>query len=266
MKMGKIPQLLVVGDYLPEVWEKSVITLWEKGMTSTKESYKIEGGKDVIRESTMSMVIRKPLEQPMVHMGYEGVLSLDEYVKDVLEGTKDYLIGKGYDYTYHKQLFEFAVITSSGVRPAGVTTVARVDGSTAVVNVDQIAQIIKKLKEAPMSNRAQAITWMPWKHYDVAGPPCLQRIWCKVIDGELEMHTHWRSRDAYHAAFANMFAFIHLQKLIADKLKVKVGQHVDISDSYHVYGQFFPSVEKFLTATTMLPKETRWVHADKVRL
>jgi len=238
--MGKIPQLVVKGDLLPEVWEASIINLWNEGLDSSKESYKVEEEKDMIKEASMLMVVRTPLEQPMVHMGYEGVMSLDVYVDDVIKGTKDYLIGSGYDYTYHKQLFEFEVEQTQ---------------------IDQIEQVIKRLKKASFSNRAQAITWMPWKHYDVDGPPCLQRVWCKVIDGELEMHTHWRSRDAYHAAFANMFAFIHLQKFIADKLGVKIGQYVDHSDSYHIYGQHFDSVRKFLKAIeTIKNKETRWVN------
>lgn len=238
--MGRIPQLIVEGDLLPEVWEASIVRLWNEGIDSSKETYKVEEEKDTIREASMLMVVKKPFEQPMVHMGYEGLMSLNEYVDDVIKGTKDYLIGSVYDYTYHKQLFEFEI----GQR-----------------HIDQIGQLIQKLQQSSFSNRAQAVTWMPWKHYDVDGPPCLQRIWCKVIDKELEMHTLWRSRDAYHAAFANMFAFIHLQKLIADKLNVKIGQYVDYSDSYHVYGQHFDSARKFLKAIeTMKDKKARWVN------
>jgi len=71
----------------------------------------------------MLMVVNKPFEQPMVHMGYEGIMSLNEYVDDVIKGTKDYLIGSAYDYTYHKQLFEFEI---------------------GQVQIDQIEQLVKK--------------------------------------------------------------------------------------------------------------------------
>jgi len=248
--MEKIPQLRVEADHLPMVWEHSILSLMRFGTRSTKESYVTTKETDLIQECSMVMIIRRPFEEPMIHMGYEGVLSnLDEYVDDVIKGTKDYLIGKGYDYTYHKQLFEYEVNLTSVIYK----------------KIDQIDQIIGKLTEAPMSNRAQAITWMPLRHYEVDGPPCLQRVWCKVVHDKLEMHTYWRSRDAYHAAFANTYALIHLQKLIADAVGVGVGQHVDTSDSYHVYGQHFPSVDKFIEATKKVPAHERWVSTERLK-
>ena len=59
------------------------------------------------------------------------------------------------------------------------------------------------------------------------------------------MNTHWRSRDAYRAAFMNLFGITELQKHIAEEIsrkigkKVNVGRYVDISDSYHIYGESF---------------------------
>ena len=44
--MGKIPQLVVKGDLLPEVWEASIINLWNEGIDFSKESYKVEEEKD----------------------------------------------------------------------------------------------------------------------------------------------------------------------------------------------------------------------------
>jgi thymidylate synthase len=242
--MGRLPQLIVEGDSLPEVWEKSILKLWNEGIDSFKETYRVGKEKDVIREASMKMVVRDPSQEPMVHTGYEGIMNLNEYVNDVIEGSKDYLIGpKGYDYTYHQQIFKFKVENKI---------------------IDQSEQLIKKLTETPFSNRAQFTTWMPWRHYEMKGPPCLQRGWCKVIDGELEMHTDWRSRDAFHAAFANMYALTKLQKFYADRLGVKVGQYVDDSDSYHVYEEHFNSAKKFVKTVeeNKISKENRWVDSS----
>jgi thymidylate synthase len=66
------------------------------------------------------------------------------------------------------------------------------------------------------------------------------------------MNTHWRSRDAYKAAFMNIFALTDLQRVIAEKLSEKtgkqivVGRYCDISDSYHIYGSYFAEFEGFL--------------------
>ena len=110
---------------------------------------------------------------------------------------------------------------------------------------------------------------MPWRDYEVAGPPCLQRIWCKIVDDEwLEMHTSWRSRDAYNAAFMNMYALTLLQRMIADKIGVKVGRYVDDSDSYHVYDRNFKSLERFASAVEASKKSGRpsWMPSDSLKI
>jgi thymidylate synthase len=246
--MKAIPQLMVEGDVLPESWEKSILLLRERGIKSRKESYTNKSGVDEILEASMKIIMNEPLKEPRIHVGCEGLMSLTGYVDEVLDGIKDSWIGRGWDYTYHQRLFEYD--------QAGQKT-------------DQISQIIQKLKPTSFSNRAQAVTWMPWRDYDVAGPPCLQRIWCKIVDDEyLEMHTSWRSRDAYNAAFMNMYALTLLQKLIADKVGVKVGRYVDDSDSYHVYDRNFKSLERFSSAVEASKKSGRpsWMPSDSLKI
>lgn len=225
--MGELPQLFVRGDLLPEVWEKSLELLFANGIKFYKESYRYEEKRIGIIEASVTMVVRRPLEEPMIHLGCEGLRNLGSYVDEVLSGTKDDYVRRGvWDYTYHQLLRAYKPVSSA--------------------EIDQVDYIVRKLDEVPFSNRAQGTTWMPWKHPNVGGPPCMQRIWCKVIDGELEMHTDWRSRDAYNAAFMNMYAMVHLQKAIADRLRVEVGQYVDRSDSYHVYQYNIDAAKRFL--------------------
>jgi thymidylate synthase len=120
-----------------------------------------------------------------------------------------------------------------------------------------VEKLIEKLSAASYSRRAQAITWIPFYDPDTDDPPCLQRVWCRIFRENsglcLVMNTHWRSRDAYRAAFMNLFGLTELQKYIAEQIsnkidkKVKVGQYVDISDSYHIYGNSFPDFkDRFL--------------------
>jgi len=246
--MRFIPQLMAEGNVLPEAWEKSLLLLSEQGIRSRKESYTKKSGVDDILEASMKMVVNEPLKEPRLHVGCEGLMSLAEYVDEVLQGTKDAWIGHGWDYTYHQRLFAY--------EQAGKIT-------------DQINRIVSKLKQASFSNRAQAATWMPWVDYDVGGPPCLQRVWCKIVDNEwLEMHTSWRSRDAYNAAFMNMYAMTLLQKTIADKINVKVGRYVDDSDSYHVYDKNFKSLEQFRSAVEASRKSGRasWMPSSSLKV
>jgi thymidylate synthase len=246
--MKAIPQLTAEGNILPESWEKSLLLLREHGIKSRKESYTSKSGVDEIIEASMKIIINEPLKEPRIHVGCEGLMSLADYVDEVLQGTKDSWIGRGWDYTYHQRLFEY--------ERAGQKT-------------DQISRIIEKLRSTSFSNRAQATTWMPWNDYDVAGPPCLQRIWFKIIDDEwLEMHTSWRSRDAYNAAFMNMYAITFLQKMIADKIGVKVGRYVDDSDSYHVYDRNYKGLEHFASAVDASRKSGRsaWMPSSSLKI
>ncbi len=241
--MKSIPQLISVGDVLPEAWEKSLVLLKEQGISSRKESYTSESGVDKILEASMKIIIMRPLNEPMIHRGCEGLMALEEYVQEVLEGIKDEYIGKGWDYTYHQRLFKYT--------------------TTKEKRLDQINHIIETLSKASFSNRAQAVTWKVEQDTLAEGPPCLQRVWCKIIDDKyLELHTSWRSRDAYNASFMNMYAMIHLQKLIAKHLGVKVGQYVDDSDSYHVYDRNVHQFEKLLKTISLSRAQKRSSWAD----
>ena len=96
---------------------------------------------------------------------------------------------------------------------------------------------------------------MPTADPKTDDPPCLQRIWCRLITDDqgtsvLNMNTHWRSRDLYKAWYMNVYALTDLQRIIADEIAEKIdkpvnpGRYVDITDSLHIYGSYFDDVAK----------------------
>jgi thymidylate synthase len=120
--------------------------------------------------------------------------------------------------------------------------------------VDQIEKMIEKLCKTPYSRRAQAITWIPTADPDTDDPPCLQRLWARLLPSEgekyrLNLNAHWRSRDLYKAWFMNVYALTELQKWMAQRIaeqmgtSVECGRYVDITDSLHIYGSYMD--EKF---------------------
>jgi thymidylate synthase len=80
------------------------------------------------------------------------------------------------------------------------------------------------------------------------------------------MNVRFRSRDALDAAFMNMFAFIRLQKHIADRVselsgrEVRLGRYTDISDSYHIYGSRHEFFAGFLKKVKNSAFEERVYH------
>ncbi len=73
-------------------------------------------------------------------------------------------------------------------------------------------------------------------------------MWFRILPGSdgrlyLNMNVHFRSRDAYDAAFMNSFAFLRLMRMMRDrvvelnpKLPLVLGRYADSSDSFHIYG------------------------------
>ena len=239
---GDIPVLMVEGNCLAEAWEKSVVSVYQQGCDMRTEYDKPDDPPS--KDSTMTIVVRDPLAEPMIHKSLPcGLEDLQEYVLEVLDGIKDHCIRAAddpddtrWEYTYHQRLFNYSV---PGVaRP-----------------YDQIELVARKLAETPYSRRAQAITWKVWEDTICYDPACLQSIWCRVLPDDagqwrLNTNVRFRSNDAYKAALMNMFALIQLQKRIADRIAelsgrtVVVGRYVHQADSYHIYGSYFREFEE----------------------
>jgi thymidylate synthase len=235
---GNIPTLSVSGRTLPEAWEKAVLRCWEEGAAVRTEYDKPEDPPS--KDCTMMWVVEDPFAEPRIHRAFPGGLEdLEVYRQEVVDGVHDHWIapeeGK-WTYTYHKRLFSFEI-----------------EGEP----VDQIAYLVNKLSQAGHSRRAQAITWNPKLDPPTYDPPCLQRVWCRLLGDEagnpvLNMNCHWRSRDAYKAAYMNVFALTDLQRLIAERISrnigtpVRVGRYADLVDSFHIYGSYFGEFQGFL--------------------
>lgn len=213
---------------LPLAWEKAVMRCWSEG-TEFKTEYDSPTdppSKDV----TLLMHVKKPLQGPRIHRAFPGGLNdLEKYRAEVLYGVHDHWVnpeeGK-WEYTYHKRLFEYDV--------------------PSIQIFNQIDNMIKKLSKNGHTRRAQAVTWKVWEDSDIGDPSCLQRIWCRIEDNKLNMNIHMRSNDAYKASFMNAYAFIELQKYIADNIGVEVGEYIHIADSFHIYGSYFDEFKGFL--------------------
>jgi len=240
-----IPVISITADCLPEAWEKAVLAVWDRGYQAKTEYDKRTDPPS--RDATVMVTISDPFNEPRIHKNFPGgPEELESYRQEVVSGIHDHWIdpaaGK-WTYTYHERLFAYS--PAEDIRSA--------DSPRPFAKVDQIQYIVDCLCRAGHSRRAQAITWMPTADVATDDPPCLQRIWCRLVADEagrraLNMNTHWRSRDLYKAWFMNVYALTDLQRMIAEAIAarlgepVKVGRYVDISDSLHIYGSYFDEV------------------------
>lgn len=270
--MAGIPVLNVAGNSLAETWEKSLVQLFKWGVDVATQ-YDTPGDPPS-KDCTMMIVVEDPLAEPMIHMDMPGGFEdLQEYVMEVCDGIKDHWVrdpsnpdDKKWEYTYHDRLFNYTVTTRTEAHAEGEIWMPESPGTR---HINQIYEVCDQLAKCLYTRRAQAITWKVWEDLSCYDPPCLQSIWCRILPGDelfLNMNVRFRSRDAYKAAFMNMFALIMLQKRMADRIaekigrEVKLGRYVDFSDSYHIYGKNLNEFnQRFLRAVQERPADRRMV-------
>jgi len=207
-------ELFVEGDSLPEAYHKSLEALYEYGEICDCPDY---GQKQ--KECSMTIFIRAPLKEPMISKLFiGGHADLEQYRQEVLDGILDFMIGHGWDYTYHDRI-------------------AR-----------QLPFIYEELRRNPDSRRAviDVRDWMADTRKGNTSPACLQHIQYFIRSGKLHCKVLMRSNDAPEAAFMNMFAFIMLQKRTAEELNVGMGTYTHRANSYHCYEKDFRLLEGYI--------------------
>lgn len=193
-----------------------------------------ENGEVVIRSDDLTLEVREPFTDPMIskyspfQKGYH-----DQYAKQLLFGSE----GKDpFEYDYHGRLFHHP---GNGCE------------------IDQIAYIIDLLKKVPNSRQAVANTWDP--HQDCVigtSKPCLQTVAVDIAGGRLNLKVTMRSNDMLMAAGCNMYAFVGLQRYIAEQIGVPTGAYVHIALNAHVYPhRDYPNLEPFLKEAGIAAEE-----------
>lgn len=244
---GQLPVINITARCLPQAWEKAVLAVWDEGLEIKTQYDKPDDPPS--RDATVIVTITNPFAEPRIHKNFPGgPAELEVYRQEVVDGIHDHWIdpaaGK-WTYTYHERLYAYCPVED----------LRNADSPRPFKKVNQIQYIIDSLSAVTHTRRAQAITWMPAADAKTDDPPCLQRIWSRLVDdgrgaSKLNMNSHWRSRDLYKAWFMNVYALTDLQRLIAERVSQKigravtVGRYVDISDSLHIYGSYFDTVSK----------------------
>ena len=242
-----IPTITITADCLPEAWEKAVLAVWDNGIEIKTQYDKPDDPPS--KDATVMITVTNPFNEPRIHKNFPGgPEELEAYRQEVVNGIHDHWVdpAKGkWTYTYHERLCAYCPVEN----------LRDPDTQKPFKAFDQIQYIVDALADCHHTRRAQAITWMPTADPQTDDPPCLQRIWCRLLknsSGELvlNMNTHWRSRDLYKAWFMNVYALTDMQKIIADNIAEKIGKpvqtgrYVDITDSLHIYGSYFKDAEK----------------------
>jgi len=218
-----VKEILIEANLLPEAYHKSLVALHTHGDVISCNDWDQNQ-----KEVSLTMVVQSPLEEPMVSKLFiGGFRELQQYVMEVLDGILDFKIGEDtcWEYTYHDRMVNFPIVNGS---------------------VNQVEFVINELKRSADSRRAviniRDNSIDPFNE----NPACLQHIQFLIRDNKLHCKVLMRSNDATKATFMNAFAFIMLQKQIADALGVTVGTYSHRANSFHCYEKDFALLQQYI--------------------
>ena len=108
-------------------------------------------------------------------------------------------------------------------------------GSDSVEYVDQIADLIRGLKENPYGRRHIVSAWNPGDMPLMALPPCHYGFQCYINDGKLSLMWNQRSVDTFLGLPFNLASYGTLLELLAIEIGAEPGELICNLGDVHLY-------------------------------
>lgn len=116
-------------------------------------------------------------------------------------------------------------------------------------HIDQIAQVVKSLKENPDSRRHIVSAWNVGEIDTMALPPCHALFQFYVADGKLSCQLYQRSADVFLGVPFNIASYALLTMMMAQVVGLKVGDFVHTLGDAHLYLNHLEQVDLQLSRT-----------------
>ena len=248
---GTMPTVSINSPHIPGAWELAMMACWDHG--AEVHTHYDKPGDSPSKEATIMVRIEDPFTEPRFSVPgcVGGPEELESYRQEVVYGIHNPWIdpkaGK-WKYTYNDRVCNWNP-------PESKEALLNNQGGMLEKGVDQIDLVTNMLKKDLTCKAAQAVTWYASADPELQGDrPCLQRMWFRALEDKegqkyLNLNTHWRSRDLAKAWFMNVFCMTdwqrHIAGILSEKIgeEVKVGAYIDVSDSLHIYGNYFKDSE-----------------------
>ena len=109
------------------------------------------------------------------------------------------------------------------------------DGTYARDGVDQIARVVREIRERPHSRRLLVTGWNPAEADRVALPPCHTLFQFYVQDGELSCQLYQRSADIFLGVPFNIASYALLTLLVAHTTGLVAREFIHTFGDAHLY-------------------------------
>lgn len=114
-------------------------------------------------------------------------------------------------------------------------------------HIDQIAQVIKTLKENPDSRRIMVSAWNVAEIDNMKLPPCHALFQFYVADGKLSCQLYQRSADIFLGVPFNIASYALLTMMVAQVCDLKVGEFIHTLGDAHIYNNHIEQAKLQLT-------------------
>ncbi len=108
--------------------------------------------------------------------------------------------------------------------------------------VDQIAELVRQIRETPDSRRMIVSAWNPPDVPHMALPPCHTLWQVRVLQGELHLQLYQRSADMFLGVPFNIASYALLQMMLANVTGLRPGTFVHTLGDAHIYSNHMEQV------------------------
>lgn len=121
--------------------------------------------------------------------------------------------------------------------------------------IDQITELIDRIKNNPNSRRHIVTAWNPADVGQMALPPCHSMFQFYVADGKLSCQLYQRSADVFLGVPFNIASYALLTMMVAQVCELELGDFVHTFGDAHLYNNHLTQAHLQLTRTPRaLPK------------
>lgn len=122
-----------------------------------------------------------------------------------------------------------------------------VESGEITVNVDQIKNVIERIKTKPDCRRLIVSAWNPADIDSMKLPPCHCFFQFYVSNGKLSCQLYQRSADVFLGVPFNIASYALLTHLVAQVCGLDVGEFVHTFGDVHIYNNHIEQVKQQLT-------------------
>ncbi len=242
--------LVIEAASLAEAWEKAVRAMMTQGYNRFVKAPEYQTW---TKDSPMFIMVRDALAEP--RLSTKAPITLDmakEYANNLINGMPKEK-ENSFDYTYFSRLRHYPdcmiragipAITDEHEAKKYIHRVSQ--GKCVLQRIDQVEKAIEIFKKDPTRRTVVMHTWIPMRDLAKFTPerkdtssPCVVLIHPQLVEDKLHLNVVMKTNDLFNAWPGNAYAFVELQKYMADKLGVATGHYTHFSVAMQVYEEVY---------------------------